>query len=182
MVETVVPSGVCGIYGIVGVGRIYIGSSTNVKKRHANHVSQLRRGVHHNHHLQNAWNKYGKDAFEFVVLEECEVERLIEREQWWLDSEQCKYNHHLTANSVSGHTPSDEVRRRISQTLMGHSVSEETRLRIGEAGRGRTVSAATRAKISMSTRGVPKSEETKRRMSAARRARVARDKDSRSES
>lgn len=156
-----------GIYGIVGASRTYVGSSTNLRKRHTNHVSQLRRNVHHNVHLQNAWNKYGEDAFEFVVLEECAVECLTEREQHWMDSTPDKFNHHLIANSVSGHTPSDDVRKKISETLKGHEVSEETRLKIGMAGTGRVVSPETRAKISAAMRGVPKSEETRRRMREA---------------
>lgn len=163
-----------GIYGIVGASRIYIGSSTNLRKRYVNHVSQLRRNVHHNSHLQNAWNKYGEDAFEFVVLEECAIEQLIEREQHWLDTTLDKYNHHLSANSVAGHTPSDEVRKKISETLKGHEVSEETRLKIGMAGTGRVVTPETRMKISETMRGVPKSEETKQRMRVAAQARVAR--------
>jgi hypothetical protein len=32
------------------------------------HRIRLRQGKHHNRHLQNAWNAYGPDAFEFRKL------------------------------------------------------------------------------------------------------------------
>jgi len=46
----------------------YYGSTTNFKKRVKDHKYLLHRNKHHSSHLQNAWNKYGEDAFEFVIL------------------------------------------------------------------------------------------------------------------
>jgi predicted GIY-YIG superfamily endonuclease len=48
-----------GIYKIVNTktGKIYIGSAQNIKCRFGNHLSELRRGVHHSIHLQNSYNK-----------------------------------------------------------------------------------------------------------------------------
>jgi len=79
---------ISGIYVIRNKenGKIYIGSSQNIHKRSLEHRSGLRRGVHDNNHLQKAWNKYGESAFEFGVLERCEVEMLVEREQFWIDT------------------------------------------------------------------------------------------------
>ena len=34
------------------------------------HKRELRKGTHSNRHLQCAWNKYGENAFSFVVLED----------------------------------------------------------------------------------------------------------------
>lgn len=48
--------------------------------RHCRHFGELNRNVHNNKHLQNAWNKYGEESFEFNVLEYCDVELLNERE------------------------------------------------------------------------------------------------------
>jgi len=64
----------------------YIGSSKSVYYRwKQQHYSQLRRGVHANTHLQNAWNKHGADQFEFVVIEECVESALSKRESYWIE-------------------------------------------------------------------------------------------------
>ncbi|HEX5125660.1 MAG TPA: GIY-YIG nuclease family protein [Rhodocyclaceae bacterium] len=65
--------GFCGIYAIrrIGTNDCSIGYSGNIPRRWGEHRRKLRRNKHSNPYLQNAWNKYGEDAFEFIVLEEC---------------------------------------------------------------------------------------------------------------
>ena len=72
-----------GIYKITHVasGKFYIGSAVNVEKRVTNHKHELRKGVHHNKRLQNAWLKYGADAFVFSTLLICSKENLLMYEQ-----------------------------------------------------------------------------------------------------
>jgi group I intron endonuclease len=48
--------------------KVYYGSTKNVKKRWTIHKSNLKSGTHHNMYLQNSWNKYGADAFEFKII------------------------------------------------------------------------------------------------------------------
>lgn len=78
-----------GIYAIIHVesGKLYIGSASNIYSRWRTHKSELRRGLHHSPHLQNAWNKYGESAFQFTVIEACLKDAVIlcSREQHWLD-------------------------------------------------------------------------------------------------
>lgn len=76
-----------GIYRIKNLktNKIYIGSSKNLHKRKIQHLYGLRNNCHGNNKLQNSWNKYGEESFVFEVIEECEVEKLIEREQHWVD-------------------------------------------------------------------------------------------------
>lgn len=50
-------------------GKFYIGSSINLGKRWKAHIDELNRNVHDNTYLQNSWNKYHKDNFEFYILE-----------------------------------------------------------------------------------------------------------------
>src|SRR5258707_13712753 len=59
-----------GIYKITCTAnkRIYIGSAVNLRQRRSEHFSGLQHSTHHNPILQNAWNKYGPDAFTFEVL------------------------------------------------------------------------------------------------------------------
>lgn len=67
-------------------GSLYVGSTKNAGNRIRQHLSELRRGVHHSKFFQNAWNKYGENVFMFCVIEKCPIENLIEREQFWLDN------------------------------------------------------------------------------------------------
>ena len=63
-----------GIYSIRNVtsGKRYVGQSVDIKGRWFNgHRPALRSGRHSNPRLQNAWNKYGEDVFEHIVLLEC---------------------------------------------------------------------------------------------------------------
>ena len=84
---------VTGIYLIYNTvnNKSYIGSAVNIYKRifgksSISHLKTLSENKHHNQHLQNAYNKYGADAFTFDVLEVCDKEKLIEREQFFLDT------------------------------------------------------------------------------------------------
>jgi len=59
-----------GIYEIVHIasGKRYGGQAQDVHERWNTHKWILRRNCHHCRYLQNAWNKYGADAFEFRVI------------------------------------------------------------------------------------------------------------------
>lgn len=166
-----------GIYAIQRGERSYIGSSADITLRWRKHRSDLRGGRHHSRYLQNAWNKYGEDAFEFVILEECPVDVLIEREQHYLDAHLIKYNRSPTAGSQLGVVRSPETREKISSSLMGHAVSPETREKLRSASRGNTnragqpVSLETRAKMSESRKRRETSSETRAKMSASQRGR-----------
>lgn len=48
--------------------KIYIGQSVDIKARWRVHLWKLRNNVHFNNRLQNSWNKYGEDSFEFTIL------------------------------------------------------------------------------------------------------------------
>ena len=77
-----------GIYRIKNLvnNKCYYGSSKNIEKRWKTHLNQLRNKKHINFILQNAWNKYGEQNFIFEVVEECEIEKLFETEQKYIDN------------------------------------------------------------------------------------------------
>lgn len=120
--------------------KIYIGSSANIQERFKEHVRKLKRNKHTNQHLQNSWNKYNPDNFEFEIIETCAPSNLILREQHYIDTTQCAnrnlgYNIAKIANKPS---LTDEVKEKISQTLMGnipwnlgipHSESAKSKMR-----------------------------------------------------
>ena len=79
-----------GVYQIRNTinGMVYIGSSMDISTRWREHKYDLRMNNHRNQHLQNAYNKYGKDAFVYEVLELIDEEnkdQQFEREQYWID-------------------------------------------------------------------------------------------------
>ena len=63
-----------GIYKLVNkaTGACYVGQSQRVKKRIKEHFRLLRWGRHPNPRLQNAYNKYGADQFDWGVEAVCE--------------------------------------------------------------------------------------------------------------
>lgn len=75
-----------GIYAIIcnANGKIYIGSTNDLPRRKQKHFSLLRNNKHSNPLLQNAYNKYGEQAFEFRVIENCKEGKLLEREQYYI--------------------------------------------------------------------------------------------------
>ena len=68
----------CGIYKITNInGKVYIGSSVNIKQRLKNHVYCFRNNKHYNSYLQRSWNKSGEESFIFEVLLYCAEENLL---------------------------------------------------------------------------------------------------------
>lgn len=170
-----------GVYAIVhrATERRYIGSSNAIENRWRQHVSELSRGKHHSSHLQNAWRKYGAEAFDFVVLEICGADERCDREQAWLDVTRSAdaaygFNHSMTAHVA---TPSVEGRARISASRKGKTFgprAPEVGRKIAASLRGKPQTAERRAKISAAlmgkTKGRPHSSEhtEKIRLASAR--------------
>src|SRR5690606_1147272 len=49
------------------------------------HLSMLRANKHKNKYLQNSFNKYGEENFEFSIIEVCTKENCLLREQYWIN-------------------------------------------------------------------------------------------------
>lgn len=73
-----------GIYAITNTvtGEQYIGASHKIEQRWYQHRMMLRLKKSQHTKLQIAWLEFGEDAFRFEVLEEVEVTRLAEREDF----------------------------------------------------------------------------------------------------
>jgi group I intron endonuclease len=83
-----------GVYAIVqrSTQARYIGSSKNITSRVSSHWRSLRIGKHSNSAVQEAYDAKGRGDFYFLVLEECPIEKLREREQHWLDRTENRFN------------------------------------------------------------------------------------------
>ena len=122
-----------GIYQIRNLinGKIYIGSSVNMKARKRQHFQKLKQQKHRNPKLQNAYNKYGKANLVFEVVEiVLDKTILIEREQYYIDTLNVVnegYNICPTAGNTLGVKLSEEARHNIGKAQYKPVVCLETK-------------------------------------------------------
>ena len=146
----------CGVYKISSLAddKIYIGSSSNIDLRKNNHFVKLRIGTHTNKILQNFFNKYGEEKLKFEVIEFCEEENLLKREQYYLDLLKPKFNILKIAGRSTGYKHTEETKSKNSSAHIGN----KSRL-------GKINSEETKDKIKKSLTGKNHTEETKKLMS-----------------
>lgn len=119
-----------GIYAIVNKinGKLYYGSTLNFKTRKNDHFKTLRSQSHRNPHLQHAFNKYGNNAFEFIIVEYVQPDDLLIVEQKYLDANIGGYNIAVNAEASRRGIPCSNItRQKISNSLKGKKQSLETR-------------------------------------------------------
>ena len=156
-----------GVYHILNLenGKLYIGATKNWKERLVKHRGSLRSGRHHNKHLQNSWNKYGEEAFEFKLIYRCPEGRLKVVEQETMDSFDFEdlYNIRRDAQAIPKH--SGTVIEKLRKASTGVVFSEERRRKIGDAKRGTKHTEETKRKMSIAHKGRKVSKETREKMS-----------------
>lgn len=111
-------TGKCGIYLITNLvnGKRYIGSSKDLYKRLYQHIWHLDKNEHENSYLQHSWLKYGKDFFEWGILEYCSEQCRLEREGYYITTLKPEYN--LNQVNLEGLTCHSEVsKERISDSV-----------------------------------------------------------------
>lgn len=143
-----------GIYLIVSKikpYRCYIGSASNFTKRWRCHISSLKRNKHHSRKLQNHFNKYSIEDLTFSIIEECSINNLIIREQFYIDSYNPYFNICPLAGRTSGVIKTPETCRKISEAKKGKSSSRK----------GQNLSQITKDKLRVLNIGKVMSEETK---------------------
>lgn len=138
---------VIGIYCIENIknNKRYIGQSIDVNLRLSNHKSALRHNRHRNIHLQDAWNKYGEENFNFYIICECAEEELDDKECCYISEFNCmnpSYGYNFESGGNKNKHPSDVTRQKMSESHIG-----------------------VQAGINNPAWGVPKSAETKKKIS-----------------
>ena len=182
-----------GIYKIINVvnNKFYVGSAVDFARRKRSHWNTLRKGKHHNKHLQAAWAKYGEDAFVFVhVLEmEADADILAEETKWLKEHVGKDYCYNLGTEAVAfttgwageknpmwgrTFTHTEEAKAKIAAASAARVQSVEERAKRKATMLGHVVSKETRAKISATLSGAgnpnygkPRSDEFKAKVSRA---------------
>ena len=106
-------------------GKMYVGSSNDLKLRKRVHFHHLRNNIHENRWLQKSFIKHGEINFDFLVLETVLAEdNLIDREQCYLDlyktySSHKGYNICPKAGRTEGTTYTAEAKGKIAASKRG---------------------------------------------------------------
>lgn len=104
---------ISGIYQIFNTinGKSYIGSSVNIHERWNRHKYELNNGRHHSDYLQRAWNKYGPNNFELIILFESTGNLLILEKQF-IDRLKPEYNVGSVGggDNISNHPRLEEIK------------------------------------------------------------------------
>jgi group I intron endonuclease len=125
----------CGVYMIEnGInGHYYIGSSADLEGRFLTHLKDLQKGVHHNLHLQHAYDKYGEAQFFFRVILFCEPRERLRYEEALIKSWKPDYN--IGWNGQGVWEKNDRLRKLIEE--------QETAIRPRKGRHGRPCKAVT---------------------------------------
>jgi group I intron endonuclease len=166
-------SGIYAIWNKIS-GRFYVGSAADIDGRWATHRNLLRSGRHHSIKLQRSWNKHGAEAFEWLIVEMAGPDRLIEREQHWMDhygsaDPRRGFNIAKTAGSRRGVKVSAASVAKMMAARAAWTPEQKAALaeKFAAARRGYRHPPETLAKM----RGQKRTAETKRRIGEAHRGR-----------
>lgn len=165
-----------------------MGSSGNLSKRFRVYFSES--GIEKiltisTSRILRALLKYGYSKFRLEILEYCDSDKCLEREQYFLDSINPEYNILKKAGSPLGYKHTEETIAKIALALKGekHPMfgklhSEETLAFMSRTHLGKKISEETRKKISEALKGEKnhmfgkkQSEEILKKMSASLRGR-----------
>lgn len=135
-----------GVYAIVNTinGKVYIGKTTNMKRRIRDHLTHLR-GDHYvntNPHLQSSFDLYGEPSFTVVILEQCESNELLSlaEHKWIEDFNSCDRNfgyNLLRYDDRLSYIHSSESIEKMRLAKLGKKMPQEVREKIRKANAGR---------------------------------------------
>lgn len=131
-----------GIYSITNKknGKRYIGLSKTLKKRFRRHETNLKKNKHHNDHLQFAYNKYGKENFEYEIIKECPIDKLVEEEENYInyyDSANRTKGYNILESATENPVNKKEVRDKISKSQTGKKHTSEWKEKASYWNRGK---------------------------------------------
>lgn len=143
-----------GIYAIKNKinNKVYVGQTgQKFLRRFWHHQWKLKDNTHDNNYLQNAWNKYGDENFEFIVLQELVDKSLLDDyEIKYIDkykNENKSYNMLLGGGGRRGYSMTEHTKKLVGEKnrihMLGTKHSEETKLKMSKARAGKHVDKKT---------------------------------------
>lgn len=127
-------------------GKVYVGQTTDFAKRVAQHKANVKwRKVSEYNKLYPAMRTEGLNAFTFELIEECPVDKLNEREEYYIkmfDSIENGYNVLPNANSSisywTGKHRDESTRQKLSKAQKGKKATIETCKKISDGLKGKS--------------------------------------------
>lgn len=108
-------------------GNTYIGSSINLSVRFYTYYS-LRSLAKSNRPMERALLKYGFSNFSLEILEYCNSEDLLKKEQYYLDTLKPEYNIAEIAGSTLGYKHSEESLKKMRNFILSDEVLAKKKL------------------------------------------------------
>jgi group I intron endonuclease len=163
-----------GIYKITNLkNKIYIGQSINIENRFNSYLKLYKKNKSQIK-LYNSLNKYGIKNHKFEIIEECEINKLNERERYWQDYYNVLENGLncvLTKTNELKLIFSNETKNKISQSKknnkywLGRNHTEESKEKIRNKKKNIIISNEIKNKISLSLKNHIVTKETKNKIS-----------------
>jgi group I intron endonuclease len=124
----------CGVYLIKNciTRRVRVGSATDIYRRFSNYKAKLRGGTA-NKYMQQDYNDFGEQKFEFIILEECDPKDLYKREKYYLDfySDCAMYNKNAIRNinkKIRTGLKAEKYKEKRSEITCGENNGHNTKL------------------------------------------------------
>jgi group I intron endonuclease len=159
-----------GIYGIFckSSGKWYVGQSVDIDGRWSAYRALRCKGQRK---LYNSFLKNGIDNFNFILIENCQEEKLNERENYWINFHNSIDNGYNIREAGSNGRHSKETKQKMSEASKGKPKSKEHIAKLPQNTKGHKMPDSLKDKISKALTGHKRSPETIERMRLAAKRR-----------
>jgi group I intron endonuclease len=137
---------ISGIYCIENLvnGKRYVGQSDNIYRRFKDHLNQLKGNRHKTIDLQNDWNIFGEQNWNFWIVEKCENDQNLryDMEIYYIN----ELKSHISQNGYNtswggsatfkGMIHTEKAKETIRQSRLGTKQSEESNRKNSESNMG----------------------------------------------
>jgi len=122
-------------------------------------------------YLKRIIKKYGRENFDFAILENCSRQNILQKENEWIKKLNCRFpnGYNLTDGGLGspGRIISEETRQKKRLSMLGKTHSEETKRKMSESHKGKIISKESIEKWKESHKGFKWPDEVKKKLSNA---------------